>query len=423
MRICLYSESAPPMVGGQSLVIDALARQFLAAGHEATVLAIKKRHHGPVSDHLLPYAIIRHHRFLSTRYLLDYYRRFLSQVYREHRFDVLHCHNVYPAGYVAARWCESRGVPLVITSHGGSISPDSRMLTKPRVPARIAYVLGQAAALVAISDVVERRYLWHCPRASRIARIPNGVEFNAYAAPAPRPAGIPPSLRPQGYFLFLGRLIRRKGADLLLDAYQRIAGEVAARLVIAGAGEEETALKTRAAQLGLADRVYFPGVVGGMEKIYLLQNCLASVVPSRIVESSSPAACEGCSVDNDRGARQLAGEEASPLVIIESHAAGAAVIGARIPGLADAILHDRTGIVVPPDNARELAAAMARLANDREFARLLGQSGREEAEKSDWRLVADRHLDIYAAAITRQRGRLETGQNAIVDSVGRLGKP
>ena len=34
MRICLYTETALPMVGGQELVIDALARQFLARGHE-----------------------------------------------------------------------------------------------------------------------------------------------------------------------------------------------------------------------------------------------------------------------------------------------------------------------------------------------------------------------------------------------------
>ena len=373
MRICLYSETALPVVGGQELVIDALARQYLAGGHDVVVVALEQRRRGPPSDdHSLPYPVVRHRRFFSTRYLLDFYCRYLSQIYRKHRCDVIHCHNVYPAGYVAAHWSESQGVPLVITSHGCDISPDSHLLTKPQVPGRVAYVLGQAAGLVAISDAVERQYRRHCPQASRIVRISNGVDLSAYATPAPRGPGIPSSLRPQGYFLFLGRLVRRKGGDLLLEAFRQIADQVAAHLVIAGAGAEAAALKTMAIQLGLAGRVHFPGVVQGVEKLYLLQNCLGVVVPSRISEASS-------------------------LVVLESHAAGAPVIGTRIPGLADSILHNETGILVPPDNARELAAAMVRLANHRELASLVGQNGRAEAEQRDWRAVAEQHLDLYAS--------------------------
>ena len=131
--------------------------------------------------------------------------------------------------------------------------------------------------------------------------------------------------------------------------------------------------------MGLAGRVHFPGIVQGPEKIYLLQNCLGVVVPSRISEASS-------------------------LVVLESHAAGVPVIGTRIPGLADTILHNETGIVVPPDDARELAAAMASLANDRALASLLGQNGRAEAEKLDWRQVAERHIDLYCSL---QAGRVQ----------------
>ena len=90
-------------------------------------------------------------------------------------------------------------------------------------------------------------------------------------------------------------------------------------------------------------------------------------------------------------------------MVLESHAAAHTVIGTQIPGLAETIVHNRTGILVPPDDVRELAAAMARLGNDREFARRLAEMGREEAEIADWRLVADRHLDLYSAAIARQR--------------------
>ena len=43
MRICLYTEEAYPRMGGRAAVIDALARQYLARGHEVMVLATRRR--------------------------------------------------------------------------------------------------------------------------------------------------------------------------------------------------------------------------------------------------------------------------------------------------------------------------------------------------------------------------------------------
>ncbi|MEO8495488.1 MAG: glycosyltransferase family 4 protein, partial [Planctomycetota bacterium] len=158
MRVCLYTETALPVVGGQEVAIDALARQFQELGHDVVVLTLRPRRRQVADDSLLPYPVVRHRRYLSTRHLLGIYGASLSSVYRQYPFDVLHCHNVYPAGYVAARWAATRRVPLVITSHACDIAPDSHLLKKPRVPARVAHVLKQASALVAISDMVEAQY-------------------------------------------------------------------------------------------------------------------------------------------------------------------------------------------------------------------------------------------------------------------------
>ena len=82
-------------------------------------------------------------------------------------------------------------------------------------------------------------------------------------------------------------MVHRKGGDLLLDAFRQIADRFAVHVVIAGTGTEKAALTTMAIEMGLAGRVHFPGIVQGAEKIYLLQNCLGVVVPSRISEASS----------------------------------------------------------------------------------------------------------------------------------------
>ena len=117
---------------------------------------------------------------------------------------------------------------------------------------------------VGIFGTVLRRVALHVSRTASISCVHD---------PCARPAGTAANLRPQGYFLFLGALSGAKGVDLLLDAFRQIAGEVSAQLVIAGAGEEEATLKTKAVQLGLADRVHFPGVICGAGSIYLLQHC------------------------------------------------------------------------------------------------------------------------------------------------------
>ena len=79
MRICLYTESALPMVGGQELVVDALARDFTTSGHEVVVVAPWPRGGLRPSDSALPYPVVRHRRFVSTRYFLDWYGRYLAK--------------------------------------------------------------------------------------------------------------------------------------------------------------------------------------------------------------------------------------------------------------------------------------------------------------------------------------------------------
>ena len=237
-------------------------------------------------------------------------------MYREHRFDVLHCHTVYPAGYVAARWCESRGVPLVITSHGCDISPDSRLMIKARVPGRVAYVLGQAALLVAISDLVERQYLRRCPRASRIARIPNGVDQRLrHAGPASgrhSARTLPARVLPVSGTPGPPQRSRLAPGCLSADCPRGRRGTGHCRN-----GRGRGGAENQGRESDLADRVHFPGVVRGLEKVYLLQNCLGTVVPSRISESFS-------------------------LVVLESRAAGVPVIGSRIPVLTDFIATTRS---------------------------------------------------------------------------------
>lgn len=374
MRIGVYTESALPMTGGQELVVDALARCFTKLGHEVTVLAPWPRGGIRTRDEELPYEVVRHPRFISTRRFLDWYGRYVAAVYRKRRFDILHCHSVYPTGYIAARCSAIDAVPKVITSHCGDVCPSSRLLKKPGLPSRYSLSLRRAEAAVAISRFVEQRLKGLCPEIRRVVRLPNGVDAGRFSRPVKRPTGLSPGIRPGEYLLFLGRLVQRKGVDLLLDGFALSNSDRRLHLAVAGDGPEKAVLKCRASDLGIGDRVHFVGEVHGVSKTWLFQNALCTVIPSRI-------------------------SEGFPLVLLESCAAGRPVIGTEIPGLRELICPRRTGLLVAPESPVELGRALSRLIADDELRERLRAEARQFAKRHDWTQVARSHLALFEELI------------------------
>jgi len=207
MRICLYTDTAKPKLGGQEFVVDALARQFQNIGLEVKVLAPRPRYPLRPDDGQLPYPVVRHPRFYSTHALVAWYRWWLRRLWQSWPFDILHCHGVYPPSYLAALLQLHRHVPVVVTSHGGDVQPGSVRLANPVVRQRLQQRLQAADALVAISRITRDNYRRLCPHARTIVSIPNGVYLEPYAQATARPVELVAAIRPRVYFLFLCRLV------------------------------------------------------------------------------------------------------------------------------------------------------------------------------------------------------------------------
>jgi glycosyltransferase involved in cell wall biosynthesis len=374
MRICMYTDTALPKRGGQEAVVDSLARQFQSRGHDIVVLAPRPRLPMRPDDAKLPYPVVRHPRFYSTRYLVAWYRWFLLKLHRKCRFDVLHCHGVYPPGYLAAIARDRLNIPVVVTSHGGDVREGCVRLAKPVLRERHIQALEAADVLISISRFTRGCYEQLAPRARRIVDIPNGVEIEPYFEPADRPADLDASVTSGEYLLFLGRLKHRKGVDVLLRAIAGVPPTGRVQLVIGGDGEERAALESLATELKLRDRVHFAGWISGATKSWLLQNSLSLVIPTRVWESFG-------------------------LVVLESYAAGRPVVGTDLPGVGDLIEHGRTGCVVQPESVEQLQGAIADLFADRQHANRLSRNARQVALNYTWASVAERHLDLYAELV------------------------
>lgn len=383
MKICLYTETALPMVGGQELVVDALAREYMRAGHEVVVLAPPPRSSSAGADPK-GYKIVRHPRFVSTWRFVDLYRFWLQKLHRRFAFDIVHCHSVHPAGYLAVLSRPKTGAPVVITSHGGDVNPANRRLEKPGARAKHAWTLEQADALVSISRFTREGYLALAPSAGPIHDIPNGVHVEVFANPAPRPAGLDPAIVAGSYLLFLGRLAARKGVDLLIRSQALRPSGQRTTIVVAGSGEERAALEAQAREAGLADTIRFVGRVEGSGKTYLLQNALAVIMPSR-------------------------DWEAFPLVLLEAFACGKPVIATRVPGLEDLVEPGRTGWLVEPESPEALARAMGEITAEAIVQR--GANALSVARQHDWPQIAARYIALFETTLSL-RGSQGAGLSA-----------
>jgi glycosyltransferase involved in cell wall biosynthesis len=204
------------------------------------------------------------------------------------------------------------------------------------------------------------------------------VEVEQFAAAAPRPADMPPFLCSKSYLLFLGRLDPRKGIDVLLEAMSLIRDRTNLDLVVAGRGPEGPALEAACTRLGLENRVHFVGQTTGQNKLWLLQNGLATIVPSRTWEAFG-------------------------VVAVESLAAGRPVIASQLPGLADLVQHGRTGLLVPPESPENLAEAIAQVSRSPGLADEWGRAAKRFSQAFDWRNIAQQHLDLFRELIAGER--------------------
>ena len=349
MTICLYTSTALPKLGGQEAVVDALARQFTRLGHRAVVLAPWPRLPLWPKDQELPYPVSRHPRFYSTKYFVSFYRGFLAALHRREKFDVVHCHDVYPTAFVASLLKSKLQVPVVITSHGGDVKAGNIRISKPGMRPRYVEAIRSATALVSIGHFTEEGFLALVPEPPPITTIPNGIDLEPYRQPAPRPMDLHSRIVAGRYLLFLGRLKRRKGVDLLLEAMSQLA-DTNVQLVIAGTGEEQNAIAAQIDRLALGDRVFAVGRVDGADKTYLLQNSVCTVMPSRVWE-------------------------AFPLVLLESFAAGRPVLGSAIPGIADLVRDGETGRLVPEESPQHLANAIRNMLANPAATEAMGAQG------------------------------------------------
>ncbi len=195
-----------------------------------------------------------------------------------------------------------------------------------------------------------------------VAVIPNGVPV----VPARPPLTGPPLAA------FAGRLVLEKGVDLLLRAFVIVRTRIPdARLLIVGEGPERQRLDHLTISLGLRDHVTFEGQRSPEELESASSAVWVQAVPSVWAEPFG-------------------------LVAAEAAMRGTAVIASNSGALPDIVHHERTGLLVPPNDVDAIANALIRVLANRGLAESLGAAGRLLAlGELSGDLCADRFEALY----------------------------
>ena len=241
------------------------------------------------------------------------------------------------------------GKPYVLTLHGGGLPGFAR-----RWPGRVRRMLRPAPAVTAPS-----RYLVEqmAPYRADIRLIPNAIEVGRYR--------FRPRCTPKPNITWLRAFHRIYNPELAPRVLHSLSADCPeANLSMVGPDKGDGSRRRTldlAARLGVAERVR---LLDGVPKAY---------VPSVLDEAD--VFLNTTNVDN------------TPVSVIEAMACGLCIVSTNVGGIPYLLDHERDALLVPPDDAEAMAAAVRRILREPGLAARLSENARRKAERFDWSIV------------------------------------
>lgn len=286
----------------------------------------------------------------------------------EIKFDLIHCHFLWSAGYAGARLKEKYGVPFVVTGHGYDIY--SLPFIDQEWRDRIEYVLNTADHLITVSQsnlaCVKKLNV-----STPVTVIPNGFRSSLFyprdTSECRRVLNLPHDKR---IVLTVGYLDSVKGQKYLIEAAQRIISKRKDVLfVIVGAGKLQTVLENQIRSLGLEGNFLLAGGKLHNEIPLWMNACDLFVLPSL--------------------------NEGNPTVMFEALGCGKPFVGTRVGGVPEIITSDTYGLLVEPADPQSLAEKIL-LALDKEWDR---EAIIAYANQFTWENIAKKIIGVYNQAL------------------------
>jgi glycogen(starch) synthase len=382
-RVALVPSAYPPSVGGVEELTRHLALSLRAAGDDVEVWTGLPDDHDPETVEVRDGLVVRRFpmplpasRISAVSHATTTGWRTMRAMRRAvdtFRPEVLHVQCFGPNGAYATALSRLCRVPLVITLQGETLMDDADIFDSSQVlRASLRAGIRSAAAVTACSaftldDAVTRFGL----AAGNGSVIFNGVSLEPSAKDDPATV-LPAALDDVPYVLALGRVVDKKGFDLLLAGYAAMdPSRRTADLVIGGTGSALEHLEAQAEESGIADRVHFVGRLSREQVAAAMAGARVFVMPSRL--------------------------EPFGIVVLEGWRAGAAVVATNRGGPPEFVRDGEDGLLVDPFDTAAVAAVLGRILSDDDLRRTIAAAGRARVEAFAWPRIAEEYRAVYGA--------------------------
>jgi glycosyltransferase involved in cell wall biosynthesis len=411
MRIVMLSQFYPPVIGGEERHVITLSESLAMRGHEVTVISLAHPERAPEVES-------RGVTVLSVNGSMQRVDAIFSESARRHappfpdpelgyklaammrtlKPDVVHGHNWLSRSFVPVKQFTNAG--FVVTLHDYSLACAVKNMMRRGVPCD-GPGLGRCISCSAdhygnmvgpvtcvgnwATGAFERRTVDRYIAVSRAVAKQCGLEArntpyevlptfisDDVGVLSDAPDSRVDQLPPNGFLLFVGDLNRKKGIEVLLDAYRSLVG--APPLVLIGRRCPDTPRE-------LPENVTLFESWPHHAVMRAWSRCLFGIAPS-------------------------VWAEACGTIVMEANAVGKTMIATRTGGLADLVESGKTGLLVPPGDAGALAAAMRTLIADPDLREDMAAASRAHVERFMAKSIVPRIERIYDEVSSRSAPRM-----------------
>ena len=375
MKILQVIPYFPPAYafGGPVKVAYQISRELIKRGHEVVVYTTDAKDFnsrleidsGDVAEKMKIYrfrnislALVKRLKLFITPQLT------LSARKEVGNFDIIHLHEYRTFQNIIVHYYACKyNVPYILQAHGSLPRIGAWPRLKRVYDALFGYrSLRDATKVVALSHVEAEQYRVMGVPEEKIAIIPNGIDLSEYVNLPPKGAfkkkfNIPENGK---IILYLGRIHKIKGIDILIKAYAYMRNKMNLRdivLVIAGPDDGYLNEAKRLAQaLDVSNHVLFTGPLYREDKLAAYVDSEVYVLPSKY--------------------------ETFPMTILEAYACGKPVVASEVGGLRDLVKDRETGLLFKPGDVKRLAECISCILNDEKMAKEMGLKSRNLVEEN-----------------------------------------
>jgi len=365
-----------------------ISRELAARGHEVAVFTTNALNPGDSwkasgREYIVDGILVRYFRNVAHLAGLYFSPGIMKALKKQvQNSDLIHMHEYRTfqnaVTYYIAKKCRK---PYVLTAHGSVPRIFERVLIKQLFDHAIGYrILKGATTLCASSKIEMKQYVDAGIPQERVVLIPNGVDCEFFER-LPEPGMFKKKFNLNEnatMILYVGRIHRRKGIDVLIDAFAQLrarARKTDVLLCIAGSdGRYALELKDKASRLGMSENVVLTGFISDKDKLAAYVDCDVVVYPG-IYESF-------------------------PLVPIEAALCSKPVIVSNDSIMAEIVSEGGFGFSIKYGEVGQLKDLLQMMLDNPEVAAEMGRQGRRFVRANyDWRDIVSKLENTYSNAI------------------------